>query len=49
MGTDKADFLRTKPGFPMYYDKNFNYMRDRDFWLKMLLGMALGCYIKNKY
>ena len=40
MGTDKADFQRTKPGYPMYYDKDFDYRKDRDFWFKLILGMA---------
>ena len=40
MGTDKADFNRTQPGFPMYYDTDFNYAKDRDYWLKLILGMT---------
>jgi hypothetical protein len=49
MGTDKADFLRTMPAAPMYYDTNFNYMKDRDFWLKFLLGMAAVSYGIKRY
>lgn len=49
MGTDKNDFNRTMPGYEMYYDKDFNYMKDRDYWMKLLLGMALLCYASNRY
>lgn len=44
MNTDKEDFLRTMPGYPMHYDRDHNYMKDRDFWLKFLLGTALLSY-----
>ena len=44
MGTDRADFERTMPGFPMYYDRDFNYAKDRDYWLKLLLGMGFVSY-----
>jgi hypothetical protein len=49
MGTDKADFLRTKPGYTMYYDKDNNYRKDRDFWLKLILGMGFFSYAVKKY
>lgn len=48
MNTDKADFLRTKPAFPMYYDDDFNYTKDRDFWFKLLLGMGALSYAYNR-
>lgn len=44
MGSDQVDFNRTMPGYPMYYDKDHSYMKDRDFWLKFLLGWALLSY-----
>lgn len=44
MGTDKVDFNRTVPAYPMYYDYTNNYMKDRDFWLKLILGMMLVSY-----
>jgi len=44
MGSDKADFLRSKPGHPMFYDTDFVYLKDRDFWLKVLLGMMFTNY-----
>ena len=33
----------------MYYDNDFNYAKDRDFWLKVLLGMAFVGYAGNRY
>lgn len=48
MGSDKADFLRTKPAYSMYYDTNFNYTKDRDFWFKFLLGWAFTSYAIQK-
>ena len=44
MGTDKVEFNRTMPAYPMYYDTDFNYMKDRDFWLKFILGFTLVSY-----
>lgn len=49
MTSDRADFERTMPGYPMYYDKDFNYRKDRDFWLKLLLGMSLFSYVYKRY
>ena len=49
MGTDKNDFERTMPGYPMYYDTDHNYRKDRDFWLKMLLGIAFTSYAFKKW
>ena len=49
MTSDKADFIRTRPGYPMFYDRDNSYVRDRDFWLKMLVGMALGDYLYKRY
>lgn len=44
MGTDKSDFTRTMPGFPMYYDKDMNFGKDRAFWLKVILLMMFSTY-----
>ena len=49
MGTDAADFKRTMPGFPMYYDTDFNYAKDRDYWLKVILSMGLVSYGYKKW
>ena len=32
------------PAYPMYYDYNMEYMKDRDFWLKFILGSMLVSY-----
>ena len=37
------------PGFPMYYDTDFNYAKDRDYWLKLILGMAAVSYGYKKW
>jgi hypothetical protein len=44
MGTDRADFERTKPAQPMYYDHDHNYRKDRTYWLHALIGMGVCCY-----
>ena len=44
MGTDRASFNKTMPGYPMYYDRDHNYSKDRSFWLKFLVGAALVNY-----
>lgn len=49
MGTDKADFARTMPNYQMHYDTTFEYMRDRDFWLKVILGWTAVGYAFSRY
>lgn len=49
MNSDKVDFLRTKPAHPMFYDRDFDYAKDRAFWLRMLIGMGVVTYAFNKY
>ena len=49
MGTDRADFERTRPAHPMFYDKEHNYRKDRTYWLHMLLGMGVVCYASAKW
>uniref|UniRef100_A0A7S3CSE1 J domain-containing protein n=1 Tax=Strombidium rassoulzadegani TaxID=1082188 RepID=A0A7S3CSE1_9SPIT len=49
MGTDKADFQRTMPAHPMHYDSDFNYSKERKFWLRVLLGMFFVTYAQRKY
>ena len=48
MGTDEADFNRTMPGHPMYYDRDFNYLKDRDYWLKAILAIMAGSYLYKR-
>ena len=33
----------------MYYDKDFLYMKDRDFWLKFLVGAAVCSWAYRRY
>ena len=33
----------------MYYDTDFNFAKDRDFWLKLMLGMFGATYVYKKY
>lgn len=33
----------------MYYDKDGNYMRDRDYWLKFIVGMMIFSYASKVY
>ena len=48
MATDEADFNRTMPGHPMYYDRDFNYLKDRDYWLKAILASMFGSYLYKR-
>ena len=48
MGTDKADFNRTMPAAPMFYDTDFSYSKDRDFWLKFIFGWMFVGYAINR-
>ena len=49
MRSDEMDFKRSKPAWPMYYDKDFNYRKDRIFWLRFLIGAAGISYLFAKY
>lgn len=44
MGTDKLMFNKTMPGYTMHYDEDFNYRKDRVFWLRFLVGGLLINY-----
>lgn len=37
MNSDKTDFNRTKPFYPAHYDKDFQFMKDRSYWLSLIL------------
>lgn len=37
MNSDKIDFTMTRPARPMYYDREFLFMKDRSFWLRLIL------------
>ena len=49
MLSDKHDYGMTHPSHPMYYDRNMEFMKDRTFWLVLLLGMGGAAYAKNRY
>lgn len=49
MGSDRADFERTKPAHPMHYDRNFDYRKDRTYWLRLLLSISGVVYLVNRY
>ena len=44
MGTDKAMFNKSMPGYPMFYDTDFDYRKDRVFWFRFLVGALLLNY-----
>jgi hypothetical protein len=44
MNSDKSDFNRSKPFYPMYYDKGFQYMQERVFWGKLLIVLIAATY-----
>jgi len=48
MNSDKVDFNRSKPFYPMYFDRNHEYMHDRSFWLKMVLFLGALSYFGTK-
>ena len=48
MQSDKIDFNMTRPARPMYYDRDFLFMKDRSFWLRLILLSLLGLYSWNK-
>lgn len=33
MNTDIVDFQRSRPYYPMHYDRDFNFLKDRSFFL----------------
>lgn len=49
MLSDKDDFNMSRPSHPMYYDRNMEFLKDRSFWLVLLLGMGAAAYAKNRY
>jgi len=51
MGTDIVDFQRSRPYYPMYYDRNFEFLRDRTYFLVInylfLLIFCLGSFTND--
>ena len=48
MTSDEVDFKRTMPGRPMYYDRNFDFMKDRSFWLRVILLFTFACWASQR-
>ena len=44
MAADKVDYNMTRPSRPMYYDRDFNFMKERSFWLRLFLLTLFGMY-----
>jgi len=49
MNTDKYDFNRSVPWFPMYIDRDFNFAKERRFYLALLVGLMFLFWAKRKY
>jgi hypothetical protein len=49
MGSDIVDFQRSRPYYPMHYDRNFDFLKDRTFWLGLiLLSSAVVWLLKSR-
>ena len=48
MNTDKDEFNLSRPSYPMYYDRNFLFSKDRRFFLSLILGIVSLCYLGKK-
>lgn len=49
MNSDKVEFNRTRPQHVMYYDRDFGFMKDRSFFLSLILGMLGFFYVCKRY
>lgn len=49
MGSDIVDFQRSRPYWPMHYDRNFDFARDRNYWLGFILFAWAFTYWTYKY
>ena len=48
MGSDIVDFQRSKPFYPMQYDRDHSYMKDRAYWLYMIMFIGVMSYGAHK-
>ena len=48
MNSDKFDFNLSRPSYPMFYDRDFLFSKDRRFFLSLILGFTALCYIGKK-
>ena len=49
MRTDKVEFEMSRPHYKTYYDHNFEFFKDRSFYLSFLCLFYAGCYGVNKW
>ena len=49
MSSDQVDFQMSRPTYPVYYDRNFEFMKDRSFYLSLLILLGLVSYGSKKY
>ena len=49
MTSDQVDLQRSRPYYPMHYDKDFNFLKDRTFWLGFLVLAGLCGYMGKRY
>lgn len=49
MLSDKDDFTMSRPAHPMHYDREMNFMKDRNFWLGLLFGICSLMYLSSRY
>ncbi len=48
MGSDIVDFQRSRPYYPMHYDRNMDFKKDRSFWFLFILGSFSMFYLSYK-
>jgi len=48
MQVDKVDYTMSRPSHPMHYDHSMDFMKDRSFWLMLILSMLGGMYFVKK-
>jgi len=48
-GSDIVDHQRSRPYYPMHYDRNMDFMRDRSFWLGFIVLSIGAIYASYKY
>ena len=46
---DEVDYKMSRPSYPSYYDRNFEFLKDRMFYLSLLMLLGLYAYGSKKY
>ena len=49
MVSDQVDFKMSRPSYPTYFDRNFDFLKDRTYYLNLLLLLGLITYSSKKY